>query len=526
MGALAPPFLPSREGGRPQGEDHAGIRGRERSERTGQGGERARERREGQCGGGRSCLGGERGLRAEGDPTGEAVEGGVGRGREKATGGKGGADKKEDGEGNARWDRGRHRCLWQSIATYNELGRAIDINLERPTTALESDSITVFEINEPLPLTLPSLIALTQQELFIEDATKNQVTMNPTNTIFGIGMLYMALNSALRGMRILKSSIEVLKMTRSIVLRRRLPVGENLMNWRVQSKHILLNCLQIREAFRVTFFHFPIADDYLFHFCIVWDSVAILLAFNASVSEANGGLKLGFYEKSCPFAEMIVKSAVEKAVAKAPTLAATFLRMHFHDCFVRSKQNYCNSLDAGVIEFHKNKTEKEAEPNLTLRGFNVIDDIKTLVEKHCPGAVSCEDILTSVARDGFLAALADRSGWVQQVTFSILYRSNAIFYDESTGSARTIEIAHCNSNSNRLYDFTGNGDMDPSLDKFYAEELKKISARGALPVRRSSSQASQLVAQTQSKRVSRRYCLMYVLEHRMSIHVEVGGESA
>ncbi|XP_072969533.1 peroxidase 40 isoform X1 [Typha angustifolia] len=98
---------------------------------------------------------------------------------------------------------------------------------------------------------------------------------------------------------------------------------------------------------------------------------------------------------TCPQAEDIIFSRVEQAVAADPRMAASLLRLHFHDCFV-------NGCDASVLldDTATFVGEKTAGPNLnSLRGFDVVESIKSELEEACPQTVSCADILAIVARD-------------------------------------------------------------------------------------------------------------------------------
>ncbi|XP_065875821.1 peroxidase 27-like [Euphorbia lathyris] len=218
--------------------------------------------------------------------------------------------------------------------------------------------------------------------------------------------------------------------------------------------------------------------------------LSLLFILNLTTSQ---GLYLGFYSKTCPDAEYIALNVVKQFVYKDPTLAAPLLRMHFHDCFVRG-------CDGSVLldSTKKNQAEKAAIPNLTLRGFNVIDAIKSAIEKKCPGVVSCADILSLATRDSvhmiggafWEVPTGRRDGRVSRSSealneipspFDDIYKLKKRFSGKGLNvkdlavlsGGHTIGIGHCFIIQNRLYNFTGKGDTDPSLDPFYAAQLKK-----------------------------------------------------
>ncbi|XP_018819292.1 cationic peroxidase 1-like [Juglans regia] len=111
-----------------------------------------------------------------------------------------------------------------------------------------------------------------------------------------------------------------------------------------------------------------------------------------------------FYATSCPKALETIKSGVDSAVQSEKRMGASLLRLHFHDCFV-------NGCDASVL-LDGSGGEKVAGPNAnSLRGFEVIDSIKSEVEKLCPGVVSCADILAVAARDSVVALSGASWSW-------------------------------------------------------------------------------------------------------------------
>lgn len=124
-----------------------------------------------------------------------------------------------------------------------------------------------------------------------------------------------------------------------------------------------------------------------------------LCLFLLLVGITSAQLSSTFYSSTCPNALTTIKSAVDSAVSQEARMGASLLRLHFHDCFV----NGCD----GSILLDDTSTftgEKTAAPNAnSVRGFDVIDNIKTKVEAVCPGIVSCADIVAVAARDSVVA---------------------------------------------------------------------------------------------------------------------------
>ncbi|KAH7843747.1 hypothetical protein Vadar_020312 [Vaccinium darrowii] len=204
-------------------------------------------------------------------------------------------------------------------------------------------------------------------------------------------------------------------------------------------------------------------------------------------------LQDGYYTKSCPQAEAISRNVTWQFVGANPAMAAKLLRLHFHDCFVRG-------CEASVLlnSTANNTAEQAAFPNLSLGGFNIIDAIKTALENACPGIVSCADIVALAARDA-VSYQFNYSLWEVQTgrkdgTVSLasevlaelpspamnFTQLKASFANKTLGvkdltvlsGGHTIGVAQCAIFGNRVFNFTGKGDSDPTLSPKYVAFLK------------------------------------------------------
>ncbi|PVH65906.1 hypothetical protein PAHAL_1G101500 [Panicum hallii] len=141
-------------------------------------------------------------------------------------------------------------------------------------------------------------------------------------------------------------------------------------------------------------------------------AVACVLALGAAAQ-----LTPTFYDGSCPSLQSIVRSGMAAAVQQEPRMGASILRLFFHDCFVQG-------CDASVLldDSPALTGEKNAGPNAnSLRGYEVIDSIKSQVEAACPGVVSCADILALAARDGVNLVSELVSNWSTTSSSSLVH---------------------------------------------------------------------------------------------------------
>ncbi|KAI3897128.1 hypothetical protein MKX03_025990 [Papaver bracteatum] len=172
---------------------------------------------------------------------------------------------------------------------------------------------------------------------------------------------------------------------------------------------------------------------------------------------------MGFYAQSCPKAEKI--------------------RMGYSSIVMHGF--WIIGCDASVLlnSTSNNQAEKDAQPNLTLRGFDFIDKVKSLVESACPGVVSCADIISLAARDSVVAIVIN--SWRTNMEVPTGRRDGRI----SVSSEALRNIPNPNSNFATLRsNFASkglnvkdlvllSGDQDPSLDSKYAANLKARKCR-------------------------------------------------
>ncbi|KAI3455427.1 hypothetical protein Pfo_012090 [Paulownia fortunei] len=195
-------------------------------------------------------------------------------------------------------------------------------------------------------------------------------------------------------------------------------------------------------------------------------------------------LRYDYYNESCPLAEQIIRSTVQELYELRPNVAPALLRLVFHDCFVEG-------CDASILldPADEIESEKGAPPNESLKGFDLIDIIKSELEETCPGVVSCADIIALAARESVLLAGGpfyplytgrkdSTVSFLEVATYELpspqddLSKTIESFASRGFDERETVSLLaahstgtiHCKFFFNRLYNFSGTDGPDPSID--------------------------------------------------------------
>lgn len=220
---------------------------------------------------------------------------------------------------------------------------------------------------------------------------------------------------------------------------------------------------------------------------------------------ASAQLRQNYYASICPNVESIVRGVVNMKFQQTFVTVPATLRLFFHDCFVQG-------CDASVIvaSTPNNKAEKDHPDNLSLAGdgFDTVIKAKAAVDAipRCRNKVSCADILAMATRDvialsggpsypvelgrldGLRSTAASVEGKLPKPTFNLnqlnaMFASNGLSQTDmiALSAAHSVGFSHCDKFANRIYNFSRQNPVDPTLNKQYATQLQGMCPRNVDP---------------------------------------------
>ncbi|KAL6007133.1 hypothetical protein ACLOJK_032629 [Asimina triloba] len=212
--------------------------------------------------------------------------------------------------------------------------------------------------------------------------------------------------------------------------------------------------------------------------------VACFIALGLGVlvipSAGDDGLRRDYYCETCPKAEATIAKMMDDFIGRDARVPARIIRMHFHDCFVRG-------CDASVLlnSTEDNQAERDAPANNpSLQGFELIEQIKQVLEDQCPRVVSCADIIAYAAResvhkagkferypvrggrkDGKISRASEVAGNIPAPSFE----ADALIKQFASKGLTVDDLVTL---SGRQVNFRETGKPDPTLDPGLAKKLR------------------------------------------------------
>ncbi|KAK6125242.1 hypothetical protein DH2020_040986 [Rehmannia glutinosa] len=231
-------------------------------------------------------------------------------------------------------------------------------------------------------------------------------------------------------------------------------------------------------------------------------SLGVIL-FSGNIATAQ--LRTNYYANTCPDVENIVRRAITTKFQQTFVTVPAVIRLFFHDCFV-------SGCDASTIVASTpgNKAEKDHPDNLSLAGdgFDAVIKAKAAVDAvpKCKNKVSCADILALATRDvialsggptypvelgrldGLKSTAESVNGNLPHPNFN-LDQLNKMFSSRGLSQAdmialsacHTVGFSHCEKFSNRIYNFSRQKPVDPTLNRQYATDLQRMCPRDVDP---------------------------------------------
>ncbi|RZC62189.1 hypothetical protein C5167_023948 [Papaver somniferum] len=279
--------------------------------------------------------------------------------------------------------------------------------------------------------------------------------------------------------------------------------------------------------------------------------VALLVLLN--LTSCHGALQTGFYNGKCGTnnVESIIRNVVRQRFSRDPTIVAALLRLQFHDCFV-------TGCDASLL-LNGPSSEKTSPPNFSVRGYDLIDQAKSAVERACPRLVSCADIIAVATRDAVALnsstnyLYAPREPRTEEMNAgkdkatvyivhlhvsrpSISVPSSIAFFGSKGFTARdmvlliggghTVGITHCSFIQDRLFNFRNTGRPDPSMNPTLRNQLRGRCPQGS-PIDNlinlDQTPGSSLVVDNGSYRQARAGRAIFEIDQSMASHRSTSG---